>query len=292
MRAESFTWEEMREYWGAHSTERARVDFASDPDGLANVLYVNAPLWYNEHHARSQRVVFDELIQPPSRVHARALDVGCGTGRWSRTLAARGYQVTGVDLQSELIDRNRDLMPDIDFHNCTVQELPVEAQFDLVCSVTVMQHVPYGEQEKVAAHLGALLAGGGNLVILENVRDRGRHVFARSEQGWTDLFGEHGFELQRVKRYDYNPASTLLGRALTTGKAAVAALERNRGSEHAVPRSSAAADPPTLDSAFRHRMRFGVRRAALVVDRVAEPMMIDRDAHFPSGHAGFLFARR
>ena len=35
---------------------------------------------------------------------ARVLDAGCGTGRDALPLAARGYQITGVDLSAELID--------------------------------------------------------------------------------------------------------------------------------------------------------------------------------------------
>lgn len=35
---------------------------------------------------------------------AEVLDAGCGTGRYSRGLAGRGYMVLGVDLSPELIE--------------------------------------------------------------------------------------------------------------------------------------------------------------------------------------------
>ena len=41
-----------------------------------------------------------DLVAELARVQAaaRVLDVGCGVGRWSRRLAKRGAQVTGIDL--------------------------------------------------------------------------------------------------------------------------------------------------------------------------------------------------
>ena len=54
--------------------------------------------------------------EPP---HGRALDLGCGSGIWSVKLAARGWEVTGVDVVAKAIRRARD----------RAQEAGVEAQF-------------------------------------------------------------------------------------------------------------------------------------------------------------------
>src|SRR5262249_51410057 len=43
---------------------------------------------------------FDEIVPPPG---TRTLEIGCGEGRVSRDLAARGHHVTGIDLSPTLI---------------------------------------------------------------------------------------------------------------------------------------------------------------------------------------------
>ena len=43
--------------------------------------------------------------QPP---HGRALDLGCGSGIWAVKLAARGWQVTGVDFVPKALRRARE----------------------------------------------------------------------------------------------------------------------------------------------------------------------------------------
>ena len=50
--------------------------------------------------------------QPP---YGRALDLGCGRGYWSVTLAQRGWNVTGVDLAGNAVRAyaNGDLQPGI-----------------------------------------------------------------------------------------------------------------------------------------------------------------------------------
>jgi SAM-dependent methyltransferase len=42
------------------------------------------------------------------RPGARVADLGCGTGIWSRTLAARGYRVIGVDPNDDMLARARE----------------------------------------------------------------------------------------------------------------------------------------------------------------------------------------
>lgn len=65
---------------------------------------------------------------------AKILDVPCGGGRLSLELAARGFDLTGVDIASEFIDEARTKSAErnltVDWHNRDMRELPWEAEFD------------------------------------------------------------------------------------------------------------------------------------------------------------------
>jgi len=66
----------------------------------------------------------------------RILDVGCGTGRHALELAKRGYQVTGVDLSENMLNRAREKATSagvhIDFQLADARNLQFEDEFDLV----------------------------------------------------------------------------------------------------------------------------------------------------------------
>src|ERR1700750_3375535 len=87
-------------YW----EERARR-FAGEGAGLAAVCAYGMPEFYNRTIQLEQRLALRPWLNvaPGTRV----LDVGCGVGRWSRMLAARGAHVTGVDLSPTMIKQER-----------------------------------------------------------------------------------------------------------------------------------------------------------------------------------------
>jgi SAM-dependent methyltransferase len=51
------------------------------------------------------RTLFAEVERERVRPYGRALDLGCGTGRWSVELARRGWSVTGIDVVPAALDR-------------------------------------------------------------------------------------------------------------------------------------------------------------------------------------------
>jgi len=66
----------------------------------------------------------------------RILDIGCGTGRHSIELAARGYRVTGVDLSDSMLARAREKAAErnvrVDFLRKDARSLSFDREFGLV----------------------------------------------------------------------------------------------------------------------------------------------------------------
>jgi 2-polyprenyl-3-methyl-5-hydroxy-6-metoxy-1,4-benzoquinol methylase len=65
---------------------------------------------------------------------AKVLDVPCGSGRLSLELAARGFDLTGVDIAAEFIDEAKTSAAarglQIEWHNRDMRELTWEEEFD------------------------------------------------------------------------------------------------------------------------------------------------------------------
>ncbi|MGH7271151.1 MAG: class I SAM-dependent methyltransferase, partial [Polyangiaceae bacterium] len=209
MPKERFNAQEAMGYWREHFGRRAPVDFDRDPDALNNVCYPGVPLWLNQYYARFQERVFRKLLAripvPASDPRKSALDVGCGGGRWCRVLAAHGYDPTGVDLQEDLILRNRERYPKMKFICGSMQGFSSQTVFDLVTSVTVIQHNPPDAQDDMIRTMRRILPTGGHVLALENVRDQDVHVFSSSVDGWIRRFERAGFACKAVQRYDYSP---------------------------------------------------------------------------------------
>src|ERR1700761_2152331 len=146
--------------------------FAGEGAGLAAVCAYGMPEFYNRTIQLEQRLALRPWLNvaPGTRV----LDVGCGVGRWSRLLAARGAFVTGVDLSPTMIEQStqRTAAAGLASHcRFLVQdstELDAGAPFDLVLGVTVLQHIldPLALRaavERMADHL----ASAGRMILLE-----------------------------------------------------------------------------------------------------------------------------
>jgi SAM-dependent methyltransferase len=179
------------------------------------------PEFYNRAIHFEQRRALDPWLQVGPGI--RVLDVGCGVGRWSRLLAGRGAQVTGIDLSPTMIAqaRRRALVEDV-ADRCTflVQDLATlqgQERYDLVLGVTVLQHIlnPRSLQAAVAA-LASHLAPGGRLVLLEaapvgqTTRCDSTVFSARPRDVYLNLFKQCDLTVHALAGVDPAPFRSLL----------------------------------------------------------------------------------
>ena len=198
-------------YW-----EQRAQRFAADGEGLAAVCSYGMPSFYNWQIHCSQYLALRPWLDVGAG--SRVLDLGCGVGRWSRLLAGRGAQVTGVDLSPTMVaiarrrsevqglsERCRFLVQDL-------AQLDAGGPYDLVLGVTVLQHILDAERLRSAvAGMAAHLAPGGRMVLLEaapvQVTQRcDSAVFtARDRAAYLELYRSCGLRVRSITGVDPAP---------------------------------------------------------------------------------------
>jgi ubiquinone/menaquinone biosynthesis C-methylase UbiE len=114
----------------------------------------------NHYHDFLLRHVPQDCIQ--------ALEIGCGTGAFSRRLAQRAQRVTAIDLSSEMIRVARlrsTQLSNIDFEVADVMscDLPAE-HFDCIATIATLHHLPLRGAMLKLIHA---LRPGGMLIVLD-----------------------------------------------------------------------------------------------------------------------------
>jgi SAM-dependent methyltransferase len=105
----------------------------------------------------SYRDAFFALVPPPA---GRTLEVGCGEGRVTRDLAARGHRVTALDASPTLLGAAAERDPGGDYVLGTAEALPfADGTFGLVVSYNVLMDV--ADMAAAVAETGRVLVPGG-----------------------------------------------------------------------------------------------------------------------------------
>ena len=142
-------------------TDKVREDF----DRLA--VLSEGSGW--EHNSHYHPFLVGQLPQRLGEV----LEVGCGTGEFSRLLAQRCQRVLAVDLSPRMIEaartRSKD-HPNVEYllADAVSWEFPSQ-RFDCVASIATLHHLPLGP---MLAKMREALKPGGTLLLLDLYRAR------------------------------------------------------------------------------------------------------------------------
>jgi SAM-dependent methyltransferase len=117
---------------------------------------------------------FFELVPPPAN---RTLEVGCGEGRVSRDLAARGHRVTAIDASPTLIRLANNADPSSTYLQSDAAALPFAAEsFDLVVFYNSLMDVD--DMEGSVREAARVLRHGGKVCacVTHPMADAGHFV--------------------------------------------------------------------------------------------------------------------
>nr|WP_289055598.1 bifunctional 2-polyprenyl-6-hydroxyphenol methylase/3-demethylubiquinol 3-O-methyltransferase UbiG [uncultured Psychrobacter sp.] len=162
----------------------------------------------------------------------KVLDVGCGGGILSESMARRGADVTGIDLGTENLKAAALHAEQSGLgHTLRYQHIPVETlakthagQFDVVTCMEMLEHVP--DPQSIVQACFELLAPGGVCVLstinrnpksylfaiigaeyVLRLLDRGTHDYAKfiTPAELDKMAGYSGFRRQDIIGLHYNP---------------------------------------------------------------------------------------
>jgi SAM-dependent methyltransferase len=116
----------------------------------------------------------------------RLLDVGCGTGHWSRFFHSLGFKVQGVDISEKMIRVARGLNSDCEFEVANGCELPFQdASFNVAATMATLEFV--AAPAVVLREMARCVKPGGRLMVgtLSRIATLNKRRLSRSEQPYA-----------------------------------------------------------------------------------------------------------
>lgn len=127
-----------------------------------------------ERHGGVNDVYHDYLRRHLPRRCENALEIGCGTGEFTRLLAARARRVVAVDLSPQMIRLARQqstAYSNIEYVQGDALSLSLPAEsYDCIVSLATLHHL---EQERALSKMKEMLKPDGVLIIQDLVADDG-----------------------------------------------------------------------------------------------------------------------
>lgn len=160
-----------------HDDDHTRVLAAQNPMGWFEDLYVEAeegtavvPWDITNPH-----LLLAEWGRDLAGGGRQALVVGCGYGRDSEFIAARGWATTAFDIAPTAITTIRRRFPDshVDYQAADLFTPPADwhRSFDLVVESLTVQALPIALHERAVAAVTDFVAPGGTLLVISGARD-------------------------------------------------------------------------------------------------------------------------
>ena len=178
--------------------------------------FSKAAVQYNSIAGVQRIIAKQALANLPIDLQGTVLDIGCGTGIHTQTLASKGAAATGVDIAEGMLAQARKMYSDPIFVEGSAVDLPFcDSQFSTVFSSMALQWVSdtglvANEIARVLeksgiAELAIMVAGSFNeLKMARKVAQLPQaETYMPTTSQWVNGFKQSGLSLQRVITKDY-----------------------------------------------------------------------------------------
>lgn len=197
-------------------------------NNLGNTWWdLNGPL-RTLHHINPTRIKF--VKNTFSLNNKKVLDVGCGGGIFTESIAKEGAVVDAIDLSEKSIETAKHHMQinnlDINYECISLEEIAKhkENHYDCICAMDIIEHVPYPENfitlfskllkpegylfistinRNIKSYLLAILIGE----YLTNLIPKGTHKYENfiKPSELKTMFDKNNLKLIKLEGIEYNP---------------------------------------------------------------------------------------
>ncbi|MCK4730457.1 MAG: class I SAM-dependent methyltransferase [Candidatus Aenigmarchaeota archaeon] len=135
----------------------------------------------------------------------KILDVGCGVGDFSIMFAKMSAEVTGIDISEKAVGEAKKKAKGLccDFKVTSIKNMDFQKSFDIILSITVLQHIPNKDLLSSIQKLADSLNIEGYIYILETAPVKLNQNTTNSEyqhfhtrKDWIKLFEKASMKLQ------------------------------------------------------------------------------------------------
>lgn len=178
--------------------------------------FSKAAVQYNSIASVQRIIAKQALANLPVDLQGTALDIGCGTGIHTQTLASKGAAATGVDIAEGMLAQARKMYSDPIFVEGSAVDLPFsDSQFSTVFSSMALQWVSDTRlvaneiarvlEKSGIAELAIMVAGSFNeLKTARKVAQLPQaETYMPTTAQWVNGFKQSALALQRVITKDY-----------------------------------------------------------------------------------------
>lgn len=182
---------------------------------MSKTVYDSIGKDYNSTR-RADRYITDRLISLLGVVEeGRYIDIGCGTGNYTKALADAGLNITGVEPSATMLSHARQANRDILFIQAYAEDLPLQANsFDGAIATFTIHH--WNNLRQGMKEIARILKPGSSLICLSfspvqlmnywlchyfpvTMKNSAKVVLEQEQM--IDLFHESGFEVVETEKY-------------------------------------------------------------------------------------------